>query len=276
MNITKWNHFIGVLLLTVIPLNVAIADEGVDQTLLSSIVNGDHRSETNQARDRFRHPQQTLEFFGINPTMTVVEIWPGKGWYTEILAPFTKQEGKFIAAGFPLNSGPKWRQNMQAEYLNWLATTPDLYEDVKVIELGPPSFWTLGPDESVDAVLTFRNVHNWLKGDYEDKMFDAFYRVLKPGGILGVTDHRAMPNTELKTMNKSGYLNQDLVIILAQKAGFILEETAEINANPFDTKDHPKGVWTLPPTLRLGDKDQKHYLAIGESDRMTLRFRKPE
>jgi len=247
-----------------------------DQTTLSSIINDVHRSEINKARDKYRHPEQTLDFFGINSTMTVIEIWPGKGWYTEILAPMIQYEGHFIAAGFPLNSGPQWRQNMQADYQAWLARTPDLYSQVNLVEFGPPSFWSLGEDETADAVLTFRNVHNWLKGGYESNMFSAFYQVLKPGGVLGVTDHRAPPNTDLATMNQSGYLSQDLVIILAQKAGFILEATSEINANPADDKDHPKGVWTLPPTLRLGDKNKQDYLDIGESDRMTLRFRKPK
>ncbi len=272
MNGTIWCRIIGVLFIIIIPLNKVIADIDVDQALLSSIVNNQHRSEANRVRDAYRHPEATLAFFGINPTMTVVEIWPGKGWYTEILAPLLKDEGHFIAAGFPLNAGPKWRQNMQAEYQAWLSTNPDQYSQVEVIEFGPPSFWSLGEDESVDAALTFRNAHNWLKGGYQDNMFDAFYRVLKPGGILGITDHRSVPNTDLTTMNKTGYLNQDLVIVLAQKAGFVLEATSEINANPLDTKDHPKGVWSLPPTLRLGEKNKQYYLEIGESDRMTLKF----
>ena len=262
------------ILFTTLAIITMSAPAYADQTLLSSVINGDHRSEVNQARDTYRHPEQTLEFFGIKPTMTVLEVWPGKGWYTEILAPLVKDEGHFIAAGFPLNTGPKWRQNMQADYQAWLNASPSLYSQVEVVEFGPPSFWTLGENESVDAVLTFRNVHNWLKGDYQDNMFDAFYQVLKPGGILGITDHRSVPNTDLNTMNKTGYLNQDLVIILAQKAGFVLEATSEINANPADDKNHPKGVWTLPPTLRMGEQDKEHYLAIGESDRMTLRFRK--
>jgi len=246
-----------------------------EQPLLLEIINGDQRTEVNKERDRYRHPQQTLEFFGIQSEMTVVEIWPGKGWYTEILAPFIKQgNGQLIAAGFPQNAGPQWRQTMQRDYQNWLADSPAYYDQVKVVELGPPSFWQIGPDESVDAVLTFRNVHNWLKGGYETEMFNAFYHVLKPGGVLGITDHRAQPGTNLETMKQSGYLNQDLVVILAQKAGFVLEAVSEINANPLDDKQHPKGVWTLPPTLRLGEQGRDQYLAIGESDRMTLRFRK--
>lgn len=248
-----------------------------ESSQLSDIIKSEHRSEVNKQRDVYRHPLQTLTFFQIKPEMTVVEVWPGEGWYTEILAPYLKSGGgQFIAAGFPQHAGPQWRQDMQADYQNWLATSPETYNKVNVVELGPPSYWTIGPENSVDAVLTFRNVHNWLKGDYDTEMFNAFYRVLKPGGILGVTDHRAANDTDLATMKSSGYLDQDFVINLAQQAGFILEETSEINANPRDTKDYPKGVWTLPPTLRLGEQDRQHYQTIGESDRMTLRFRKPK
>jgi len=146
---------------------------------------------------------------------------------------------------------------------------------VSVVEIGPPSYWSLGQDNSADTVLTFRNVHNWAKGGYAKEMFDAIYRVLKPGGILGITDHRAKPGTDIATMNKSGYVTEALVIKLAKEAGFVLEASSEINANPNDTKDHPKGVWTLPPMLRLGDQDRAKYIAIGESDRMTLKFKKP-
>tara|TARA_R110002049_G_scaffold294179_1_gene480690 strand:- start:1189 stop:1968 length:780 start_codon:yes stop_codon:yes gene_type:complete len=247
-----------------------------ESSQLSEFINGEHRSEINKQRDVYRHPSETLTFFQIKPEMSVVEVWPGKGWYTEILAPYLKAGGgQFIAAGFPQHAGPQWRQDMQAEYNGWLAASPDNYDEVDIVELGPPSYWTVGADASVDAILTFRNVHNWLKGDYAGEMFDSFYKALKPGGIFGVTDHRAAIDTDLATMKTSGYLSQELVINLAEEAGFILEETSEINANPRDTKDYLKGVWSLPPTLRLGEQDRERYLAIGESDRMTLRFRKP-
>ena len=252
----------------------ALADANESSQLLD-VINSQHRSESNKKRDIYRHPLQTLTFFQIKPEMTVVEVWPGKGWYTEILAPYLKNGGgKFIAAGFPQHAGPQWRQDLQADYKAWLETNPDSYDQVNIVELGPPSYWTIGEDNSVDAVLTFRNVHNWLKGEYTTEMFNAFYNVLKPGGILGITDHRANNNTDLETMKTSGYLDQNLVIHLADQAGFVLEATSEVNANPRDTKDYVKGVWTLPPTLRLGEQDREHYLAIGESDRMTLRFRK--
>jgi len=238
---------------------------------LESIINSQHRAESNRLRDQYRHPQKTLEFMGVKPSMSVIEIWPGKGWYTEILAPWLKQgNGSFIAAGFPQHAGPKWRQQMQQEYGTWLKNTPELYDQVNVVELGPPNLWTLGDDESVDAVLTFRNVHNWVKGGYADEMFTAMSQVLKPGGILGIVDHRAKQDTDMETMKRSGYLTENLVIELAQKTGFKLKAKSEINANPLDDTQHPKGVWTLPPSLRLGDKDKAKHLAVGESDRFTL------
>ncbi|PHS70217.1 MAG: methyltransferase [Methylophaga sp.] len=267
-------QFLALLFLSATAFHNVAASESAQ---LIQAVNNEHRTEVNRLRDQYRHPQQTLEFFGVQADMTVIEIWPGKGWYTAILAPFIKQGGgQFIAAGFLASTGPKWRQTMQREYQQWLANYPDYYDQVTIVEIGPPTFWQMGVDESVDAVLTFRNVHNWLKGGYETEMFNSFYRVLKPGGILGITDHRASPDTDLATMKQSGYLSQQLVVELARQAGFELEASSEINANPIDNKQHPKGVWTLPPTLRLGEQDKRRYLAIGESDRMTLRFRKPD
>ncbi|MFW5447977.1 MAG: class I SAM-dependent methyltransferase [Methylophagaceae bacterium] len=257
--------------------NAAIDITESEQFKLGNAVIAEHRSENNKARDIYRNPGKTLAFFGIQSDMSVVEIWPGKGWYTEIIEPLIKSgNGQFIAAGFPQNAGPEWRQNMQKEYQQWLELSPEQYDQVKVVELGPPSYWQIAPNNSVDAILTFRNVHNWLKGGYESEMFTAFYTALKPGGILGVTDHRALSGTDLETMKTSGYLTEKLVIELAKKAGFVLEAVSEINANSLDNTQHPKGVWTLPPTLRLGDEDREKYLTIGESDRMTLRFRKPE
>ncbi|WP_292440998.1 methyltransferase domain-containing protein [Methylophaga sp.] len=243
---------------------------------IQSILQHPDRNASNALRDKYRHPAQTLSFFGIRADMSVIEIWPGKGWYTEVLAPWIKQgDGQFIAAGFPQDTGPEWRQNMQAEYESWLDRFPDRFNEVDVVEFGPPGNWRLGPDNSVDAVLTFRNVHNWVKGEYADRVFKAMFDVLKPGGILGLTDHRARPGADIDTMNASGYLTEQLVIDLARQAGFVLEEKSEINSNPKDSKNHPAGVWTLPPTLRMGEQENEKYLAIGESDRMTLRFRKP-
>ncbi|PHS23431.1 MAG: methyltransferase [Methylophaga sp.] len=247
-----------------------------EQFKLGSAVIAEHRTANNKARDVYRNPGKTLAFFGIKSDMTVIEIWPGKGWYTEIIAPFIKSgNGQFIAAGFPQNTGPEWRKNMAKNYQHWLEQSPVQYDQVSLVELGPPSHWNIAPNNSVDVILTFRNVHNWLKGGYETEMFTAFFAALKPGGVLGITEHRALPDTDLETMKSSGYLTEQLVINLAEQAGFVLEEKSAINANPLDNTLHPKGVWTLPPTLRLGDEYRDKYLAIGESDRMTLRFRKP-
>jgi len=274
MNVSqKIKGAIYLLLLMLASFNPSYA---LDKNLLSEIINDQHRDPINQARDIYRHPAQTLTFFGVQENMTMIEIWPGKGWYSELLAPWLKQgKGQFIAAGFPLNDGPKWRQSMQRDYQHYLALSPERYDQTQIVEFGPPTFWTLGESDSVDAVLSFRNVHNWVKGGYEDTVFSAMFRVLKSGGILGITDHRAAIGTDLQSMKKSGYLTEELVINLAQKAGFVFEASSEINANPLDNKEHFKGVWTLPPTLRLGEENKQHYLTIGESDRMTLRFKKP-
>jgi len=262
-------YYMLILLLAINPIFAA------ENIALQNSINGEQRSEQNRARDAARHPQQTLTFFDVKPNATVLEIWPAKGWYTEILAPMIKQGGgQYISAGVPLHAGPKWRQNRRQQYHDYLASKPEYYDEVQFVEIGPPSFWSLGEDNSVDTVLTFRNVHNWVKGGYEKEMFAAMYKVLKPGGILGVTDHRAKANTDIETMKKSGYLTEKLVIKLAEEAGFVLENTSEINANVRDTKDYPNGVWTLPPRLKLGDENRAEYMAIGESDRMTLKFRK--
>jgi predicted methyltransferase len=243
---------------------------------LESIRSAPHRTEVEQQRDSARHPVETLSFFEVDPSKTIVEVWPGKGWYTDILAPYVKQfNGRFIAAGFPKSEGPAWRIALQQGYENKLKQTPIVFDQVEVVELGPPNYWRIGDKNSVDTVLTFRNVHNWMKGGYENEMMNAFFAVLKPNGVLGIVEHRANNNTDIDVMKQSGYVTESYVIELAKKAGFILEARSEINANPKDTKYHPNGVWTLPPTLKVGESDPAVYLAIGESDRMTLKFRKP-
>ncbi len=251
------------------------ANVWADETL-QTIINSEQRNAENAARDSHRHPAETLKFFGLTADMQVAEIWPGKGWYTEILAPWLKQGGgRLIAAGFPADMGPDWRQNLRNNYNDWLAADPARFDEVKVAEFGP-GHWQIADDNSLDAVLTFRNVHNWVQGEFADDAFTAMFKALKPGGVLGVTDHRAKPGTDLATMKKSGYLTEKLVIELAEKAGFELADKSEINANPADTADHPNGVWTLPPTLRIDDAEKDNYRKIGESDRMTLKFVKPE
>jgi predicted methyltransferase len=244
---------------------------------LEKILAGDHRDPKNAARDPYRHPQQVLTFFGVQPDMTVVEIWPTTGWWTEILAPLLAERGKYYAAYRPSQApdAPAYMKRVESEYDAKLAARPDLYGKViKTAALGP-DYSNLAPKGSADMVLTFRNVHNWAKAGSADVIFKSFYDALKPGGILGVTDHRARPGTPFEKQIESGYLTEDYVIGLAQKAGFKLAGKSEISANSLDTKDHPRGVWTLPPTLALAEKDRDKYLAIGESDRMTLKFVKP-
>lgn len=247
-------------------------------TLLLKTATADNRSSDNIARDTYRNPQQTLTFFGLQPNMTVVEIWPGGGWYTEILAPTLKQQGQYFAAHFPSDSEVKFYQRSLTQYQDKLASHR-AYENVKLSEFYPGTHHNIAPAESADMVLTFRNLHNWyMQRDVEgiNEAFKAFFTALKPGGVLGIVDHRLPENRDGAKAKRSGYVKQSWVIELAEQAGFVLEATSEVNANPLDTADHEKGVWTLPPRLALGEKDITKYQAIGESDRMTLKFRKPE
>jgi len=242
---------------------------------LDQVIAGNQRSDKNKARDQYRHPQQTLEFFGLKPGMNLIELTPGGGWYAEILAPVQKLSGGGYTAAIVT---PKKKDGEDAQDKDALskkfAADAEHYSAAKVVQfdLKTPSF---GAPNSADMVVTFRNVHNWVMADAAPQMFKACFDVLKPGGVLGVTDHRAKPGATLDEIKKSGYIPEDMVIKLATDAGFKLDAKSEINANPKDTKDWPKGVWTLPPTLDLGEKDKDKYLAIGESDRMTLRFVKP-
>ena len=247
------------------------------QSPLQKAVESPYRTAAFVERDQYRHPIQTLEFFGIRRDMTVVEVWPGPaGWYTEVLAPLLREKGKLYAAQFPPDSGIGFYSRSLANYREKLAGAPEAYDRVEITYLYPPQHIEIAPPETADAVLTFRNVHNWAKAGRAEKMFASFHAALKPGGVLGVVEHRATPGTSLKDQIETGYMTEAYVIEKATAAGFVLEASSEVNANPQDDHDHPAGVWTLPPTLRLGDEDRSQYLEIGESDRMTLRFRKPE
>ncbi len=239
---------------------------------LDAALAGAHRSEANRARDPHRHPRETLTFFGVQPGQTVIELSPGGGWYTEILAPLLHDSGTLVAA-IPAADGPRARYHNR--FQEFLRTRPDLYDRVRTVTLEPPGTIDLGPADSADVVLTFRNLHGWQNDNALDAVFSAAFRVLKPGGVFGVVEHRAAEGADPATSSRQGYLSQPYVVQVAQRAGFTLDEASEVNANPRDTRDHPEGVWTLPPTLRLGDRDRERYVAIGESDRMTLRFRKP-
>ncbi len=240
-----------------------------------------HRSEANRARDAYRHPQETLALFDVLPHQTVLEITPGGGgWYTEILAPYLHSNGTLIAQIFdpatPVKPGTRdYYTKSNAEFRAKLAANPGIYSRVRVIEssVTAPVF---GPPGSVDRVLTFRNVHNWTGAGTDAAMFKAFFDVLKPNGVLGVVEHRAAAGTDPATSAKSGYITESYVIKLATDAGFELAGRSEINANPKDTRDYKNGVWTLPPVLRVPEgEDKAKYLAIGESDRMTLKFVRP-
>ncbi|MBX3702938.1 MAG: class I SAM-dependent methyltransferase [Steroidobacteraceae bacterium] len=243
---------------------------------LDRVLAGDHRSDANRARDAWRHPKETLQFFGLREDMAVLEVWPGGGgWYTEVLAPTLRERGRYIAAGFDPAAESEYMQRGIKAFADKLASRPDLYDRVTVTALQHPGALQPVPAGSVDMVLTFRNLHNWMAREAAEEMLAAMYAALKPGGILGLVEHRADPSKPQDPRARSGYVRTDYAIELARAAGFELIGQSEVNANPKDTKDHANGVWSLPPTFRGGDVDRDRLAAIGESDRMTLRFRKP-
>lgn len=241
---------------------------------IERVLAGDHRSAADRARDGWRHPVDTLLFFGIKPDMTVAELWPGAGgWYTEVLAPLLAERGKLYAAQVPATPANAFTDSVLGAYRARLDARPDLYGKVTVTTLGPGG-GDIAPPGSCDLVLTFRNLHNWMNLGYEKEAIAAMYRALKPGGILGVVDHRADPAKPPDPRASNGYVSEAYAITLFESAGFELVEKSEINANPNDTKDYEQGVWTLPPELRQGARDRAKYEAIGESDRFTLKFRR--
>ena len=239
-------------------------------TIENAVIN-DERSAKNIVRDKYRHPIETLKFFQIESNMTVIELSPGSGWYTEILSKYLYEEGKLIAAAYNPSVSDYAKRSREA-YEKKLKSKIS-YNKVEVVDL----FSKLSDDATIDAVLTFRNIHNWIDEDTKNlrKIFEQSYSALKPGGIFGVVEHRAKPETSLEDMRKSGYVTEELTINLAKEVGFILSAKSNINANIKDTKDHPAGVWSLPPTLYLKDKNREKFIEIGETDRMTLLFRKP-
>ncbi len=258
------------------PQVMSIAPQSTDSAAIDRAIAGPWRNPNNTARDKYRHPRETLAFFGVKANQTVVEITPGSGWYTEILAPLLHDKGHYIGI-VDDPASVKATARAETEDLNSrleakLAMHNELYALALERQIDPVAP-NLGPPGSADVVLTFRNVHNWVIDGTQAVMFKAMFAVLKPGGVLGVTDHRANPGAP--TDGTQGYLTEQQVIDYATAAGFVLAAKSDINANPKDTKDYSNGVWTLPPTLRLGEHDKAKYLAIGESDRMTLRFVKP-
>jgi predicted methyltransferase len=241
-----------------------------DRAKLEQAVKNPGRSAVNVARDRYRNPAATLAFFGVRPGHTVVEIFPGGGWYSEIIAPYVLTGGGAYYAAAPDRGLTGFRKLQQA--------SPAVYGKARtaifpVREAGQQGV----PDGSADAVLTFRNVHNWMMGDqpYAELAFRQMFAMLKPGGVLGIEEHRLPESADSALEKSSGYVKVSTVRRLAEAAGFRFVGASEINANPRDTKDYPQGVWTLPPTYRLGDQERARYMAIGESDRMTLKFVKP-
>jgi len=264
--------FTAALLATGLGASPAVAH---NHDALADAIAGSHRDAANTARDSARHPKETLEFFGFDQQLTIVEVSPGGGWYTEILAPAVRGHGKLIAAHFPEDSDSEYMQRTRAAFLAKLAAAPEVYGEVEVIGYKPGSENALGAPGSADMVLTFRNMHSLMRQGTLDAFLADAYEVLKSGGTLGIVQHRAPAGADPEAGKESGYLPQAWVVEQVEAAGFKLDASSEINANPRDTADHPKGVWTLPPGFRLGDEDREKYAAIGESDRMTLRFVKP-
>ncbi|MBI1361832.1 MAG: hypothetical protein GC155_16270 [Alphaproteobacteria bacterium] len=266
------------------PAASAAADAGssAKRGTLEWAVAGDWRIPVEKQRDAARHPVETLEFFGLKSSDTVVEIWPGGGWYTAILGPWLKSGGgRLIAAEVDPNLSAEARRDVDAYSAAFIAR-PQTYGDIQLTVASKDSPG-VAPDGTADAVLTFRNIHNWMAGGYADKMFQDFYRALKPGGVLGVVEHRLPSRADQDLSARSGYVSEAYVIQLAEAAGFKLDGESDVNANPKDDANHPLGVWMLPPNMRApaagspeaAGYDPAAYEAIGESDRMTLRFRKP-
>ena len=242
--------------------------------LIDAAIAATYRSDKDKARDVYRHPRDTLRFFGLRKDMSIIEISPGGGWYTEILAPVVKDHGHYAAGVAPPKSADaEDTDNMKALKKKFAEHAAQL-GTLNIVPFGP-DVPEMAPANSVDMVVTFRNLHNWMGGGWADKAIAAMFKVLKPGGILGIEEHRGDPAKPQDPKAESGYVTQDQVIKMFEAAGFKLVGKSEINANPKDTKDYKEGVWTLPPVLTLGDVDRDKYRQIGESDRMTLKFQKP-
>jgi len=260
------------------PIEAGSSTQTITVQKLRAAIEGSWRSEANVARDAWRHPAQVLEFFAVQPQSTVVEITPGGGWYAEILAPYLREEGRYIAAVVDPQTlaadapGRTYQVRAFDELNAKFAQAPAQFDRAQVVAFDPAKP-VLGPAASADVVVTFRNVHNWRAAGQAEGMFAAFFAVLKPGGVLGVVEHRA--KGDVAEDDRTGYVGQEQVMALAEAAGFTLSEISEINANPRDSKDHPNGVWTLPPSNKHEAGEATKYQAIGESDRMTLRFVKP-
>lgn len=252
---------LAAMAIAITPVAATVAkDEPLAQAVAAS-----HRTPAFVERDKYRRPLQELEFFGLKPGQTVVEIAPGAGYWTEILAPYLRDKGTLYTVVSP-QASENWKKKLD--------TNPALYDQVKITQMGTDSY-EIAPAGSADLVVTFRNVHNWMARGTVDQVFAAAFKALKPGGILGIEEHRAAPDQPQDPKAASGYVREDYTIELASKAGFKVLGKSELLANPKDAKNWPKGVWTLPPTLAEGEKDREKYLAIGEADNFLLKFQKP-
>ena len=264
-------RFSLVLLVILAPLALADGHKTLDwETALS----GAHRTEANIARNTERHPRETLAFFGLEGEMTVLEVSPGGGWYTEVLAPLLAPHG-ILVAGHGSPNGSAYGRRSLGGYLQKLGRDNDVYANVDVRVMQPPGQPMRAEGGAIDMALVFRNVHSWLRAGTAEASLENLYDVLAPGGTLGIVQHRGDEGITLDQMTRTAYVPESKVIALATAAGFVLDGRSEINANARDTKDYSGGVWTLPPNFREGDVDREKYAAIGESDRMTLRFKKP-
>lgn len=264
---------------TSFPADTLAQTDAATAAAIDSALAGSHRSERNKARDRYRHPKETLTFFGLRQDMTVVEIWPGGGWYTEVLAPVLKGKGKLYVAEYGSTPAFDYQRREMEALKAKAAKNPEVFGELQFTSLWSPNELAIAPAGTADLVVTFRNVHNWLAPEYKQdpaKLFGAFFTALKPGGILGIVDHRWPDAKTEDPKATNGYISEERMISLARAAGFELVGRSDVNRNPKDTHNHKNGVWTLPPDLAVPQgEDRQKYIDIGESDRMTLKFRKP-
>lgn len=266
MRLSAWLVLCSLLSLPLAPVAAAV------DPALAGAISSTERSANFIARDAARHPAEELGFFGIKANQTVVEVWPGAGYWTEILGPYLAMGGTYTVA-LP-RPGDAEEDAVVKRWHERITPHKARYGTIHETFLGPGRF-EIAPAGSADVVLTFRNLHNWMEGGYAEQALAACFKALKPGGILGIEEHRGRTDRPQDPKAESGYVREDYVIALAKQAGFELAGASEVNANPRDTKDYPKGVWTLPPSLTLGDTDRAKYVAIGEADNMVLKFRKP-
>jgi predicted methyltransferase len=272
MQTPRFRTLLAASLLTAAGSVASLAATSPDPALVS-VVASPGRSPAAVARDQARHPVEELTFFGLAPKMTVVELWPGGGYWTDILGPYLAAGGHYYVA-LPLAGDPEEDAGVK-RFRDRIAAEKDRLGTVHVTTLGAGQF-DIAPPGSADLVLTFRNLHNWMEAGYADAALAASFKALKPGGVLGIEEHRARNDQPQDPKAKNGYVRQDYTIALAKKAGFVFVAASEVNANPRDTKDWVDGVWTLPPTLSQGEKDRARYVAIGEADNYVLKFRKPK